>query len=479
MIEDEDELQLTLATCFYTKIYFMDKKHLRMLSIAPLKEKWNFTTLSIFLNEMTEFVRKDHCIAESKNNYVSFNFQSSENEDYSISVKISKDFSKDIVVEASYLWLINEWKAVEYDFASNLGSRNRILKSNKIQTHIRFLKTYNDLSNASKCIYCRHSILFLSKFGFSKIFNYFANNVTRFGLPLNEDTELSLNYVDIWFPHHEKKYFHSFEELNDGGIKGYFNLILEQAVTHKKLQTFSIDDNSYYILAGVHVLQNAYSIFHENPELQIDGFVLDTTWRVTPNYVTSILNACFLNTSLPIAFAFGSGETKYLYDILLQTTESQLNINLSDSILESDEGPALKSICEERSIMQLKCTRHFLEKLKKMDYYYEIKHLIQCTSQIDFQNAIEQFSTQFSQICIENPDEFIKINSILSKIGLVFIGDQISIENELKWNKVSLLKRVEYHMPSTTNTLEAMHGHLNKRSPRRNAFFLFSIQNHQ
>lgn len=114
-----------------------------------------------------------------------------------------------------------------------------------------------------------------------------------------------------------------------------------------------------------------------------------------------------------------------------------------------------------------------------MDYYYEIKHLIQCTSQIDFQNAIEQFSTQFSQICIENPDEFIKINSILSKIGLVFIGDQISIENELKWNKVSLLKRVEYHMPSTTNTLEAMHGHLNKRSPRRNAFFLFSIQNHQ
>ena len=66
MIEDEDELQLTLATCFYTKIYFMDKKHLRMLSIAPLKEKWNFTTLSNFLNEMTEFVRKDHCIAESK-----------------------------------------------------------------------------------------------------------------------------------------------------------------------------------------------------------------------------------------------------------------------------------------------------------------------------------------------------------------------------------------------------------------------------
>lgn len=26
-------------------------------------------------------------------------------------------------------------------------------------------------------------------------------------------------------------------------------------------------------------------------------------------------------------------------------------------------------------------------------------------------------------------------------------------------------------MPYTTNTLEAMHGHLNKRSPRRNTFF--------
>lgn len=479
MIEDEDELNLPLATSFYTKIYFMDRKHLQMLPIEPLTEKWNFTLLSIFLNELHEFIKKDHCIVELKNNWVSFNFYSSDNDAYSISVKISKDFSKDIIVEASYSWLINKWEVKEYDFESNIGSRNRIIKSYRLQTHIRFFKMFTNLSNASKCIYFRRSILFLSKFDFSKIFNFFVNNISRFGLPLNEDTEILQNYVDIWFPHHEKIYFHSFEELNNGGIKGYFNLILEQAITHKKLQTFSIVENNYYITAGVHVLQNAYSLFHDNSDIVIDGYVLDTTWRITPNYVTSILNACFLNSSLPIAFAFGSGETKYLYDLLLQTTESQLNINFSDSIFESDEGPALRSICEERSIMQLKCTRHFLEKLKKMDYYYEIKHLIQCTSQIDFQNAIECFSMQFSQICIENPDEFLKINSILSKIGLVFIDGQISIENELKWNKVSLLKRIDYHMPSTTNTLEAMHGHLNKRSLRRNSFFcsLFRIIN--
>lgn len=46
-----------------------------------------------------------------------------------------------------------------------------------------------------------------------------------------------------------------------------------------------------------------------------------------------------------------------------------------------------------------------------------------------------------------------------------------TIENDNKSKKVSLLRRIHYHMPSTTKSLEAMHGHLNKRSPRRNMFF--------
>lgn len=136
-----------------------------------------------------------------------------------------------------------------------------------------------------------------------------------------------------------------------------------------------------------------------------------------PNFVVSILNVYFYNTSLPIAFTFGHVETKILYSLLLDTIEEKLNINFTNKILESDEGSALKAICSNYSIIKLSCLHHYLEKLKKYDYYYEIKEILKCTSQIDFDNSIHQFSQQFTIICLECPDEIIKINKILSQIG--------------------------------------------------------------
>ena len=122
-------------------------------------------------------------------------------------------------------------------------------------------------------------------------------------------------------------------------------------------------------------------------------------------------------------------------------------------------------------MIQLSCLRHFLAKLKKLDYFFEIKQLLKCTSQFDFENCIQNLINHFKNICNENPDEFTKINKILGKIGLQYAGDQITIENEEKWKRVSLLHRVDANMPSTTNTLEAMHGHINENCPRRNSFF--------
>lgn len=59
--------------------------------------------------------------------------------------------------------------------------------------------------------------------------------------------------------------------------------------------------------------------------------MLDTTWRVIPHYVKTILNASFLNTRHLIPFAIGSVETTYLYQLLLQTTEDQFNIDFKDN----------------------------------------------------------------------------------------------------------------------------------------------------
>lgn len=98
-------------------------------------------------------------------------------------------------------------------------------------------------------------------------------------------------------------------------------------------------------------MNKARSLFNNN-QIQIDGFIIDTTWKAIPHYVLSILNACFCNSSVPIALAFGS-ETISLYDFFLSNVEKQLDINFSGRYLESDEVSALKSIYEKYPLIKL------------------------------------------------------------------------------------------------------------------------------
>lgn len=44
------------------------------------------------------------------------------------------------------------------------------------------------------------------------------------------------------------------------------------------------------------------------------------------------------------------------------------------------------------------------------------------------------------------------------------------IQNEPRWNQVSLYARIPLVMPLTTNSLESSHGNINENVPRRNNF---------
>ena len=89
-------------------------------------------------------------------------------------------------------------------------------------------------------------------------------------------------------------------------MKGYLHLTLEVKITEKALQTYSIDDQTFCIKQDVLIFPQSYDLI-KNYEDDIKGFILDTTWRLLPRYVTSIITAAFMNTSVPIGFAFGHG----------------------------------------------------------------------------------------------------------------------------------------------------------------------------
>ena len=219
-------------------------------------------------------------------------------------------------------------------------------------------------------------------------------------------------------------------------------------------------------------------LFEGDSQIEFDGFISDTTWSIIPNYVTAILTVSFLNTSLPIAFGFGQGETCSLYTFLLKTVEKKLNISFKGSIFESDQGRPLCSLCHDFQMKHLCCLKHLLTSMKNYGYFYEIQHILKCKSEYELDKQFKVFSQKFLEICSKDNEEFLKINISLQKIGLIFFDGQISIENCERYEEVSMLERCKFRMPSTTNTLEAIHGHLNKRTPRNNIFFSSILRIH-
>lgn len=77
-------------------------------------------------------------------------------------------------------------------------------------------------------------------------------------------------------------------------MKGYLHLTLEVKITEKAFQTYSIDDQTFCIKQDVLIFPQSYDLI-KNYEDEIKGFI----------YVTSIITAAFMNTSVPIGFAFG------------------------------------------------------------------------------------------------------------------------------------------------------------------------------
>jgi hypothetical protein len=59
----------------------------------------------------------------------------------------------------------------------------------------------------------------------------------------------------------------------------------------------------------------------------------------------------------------------------------------------------------------------------------------------------------------------------LKKAELAFIEEKIIIGDKRRWNAVSMWRRIALLMPSTTNSLEATHAHVNEAVSKRNPFW--------
>jgi hypothetical protein len=231
-------------------------------------------------------------------------------------------------------------------------------------------------------------------------------------------------------------------------------------------ETVLSDDEKYSIMGGWYLSLWSRSILEDDA---IDGLILDTMWHVLCQYVTALVMAIYCNVGVPLGFSFGVTETVKLDQQQYAAFAEFFAINLRQYVVESDQGSALRTLCARNGQTQLIRLRHFLVYLKLKEFSVPVGNLVKCWTASEFETLKALYEMEFRSVTDQKRHGLLLWT--LKKAGLTYADGIILIVDEQRLNAVSMWKRVSMRMPSTTNSIEAMHEHLNEAISRKNLFW--------
>jgi hypothetical protein len=158
------------------------------------------------------------------------------------------------------------------------------------------------------------------------------------------------------------------------------------------------------------------------PDHEIDGLIMDTTFRVMSRYYTAILVAVVHNVGIPLAISFGPKEDIELYDTCYQVFNAEFHINLAQYILESDHSSALKAV-GMRHPRHLFCLPHVLKSLHAKNcgrFASLVGNLISARSQKELKRLLKVYAEDFAAVYREGGAEAAKLTRCLNKVGLFY-----------------------------------------------------------
>ena len=430
------------------------------------KEKWDFRNLLTLLNELNLNIGECRYVKDFKR-YCSFTFFA----DDFIKLIIHVDENLTPSVEASLEFIFLYMKLINEDILTDRATQNRKYKVPRKKTMTRFGMHWKLQYISSCAILNSYPMGFYNKDSFSKPFRWFVKRIfyPSFPFPLkkNFDNSFMFDYEQFWIKRKYKEALvNSSQDFMDS-IVGFLNLTLTKYHEKDNLPTMKINNELYTILDGIYISPFVLSLFKKREDL-IHGLLMDTTWKIINKFVTSILMISIRNVGFPIAYAFGPAEDKVLYEKFIKQFKDLFDIDLKGYIVQSDQGSALKSVCDAFK-NHIACLRHFLVSLKAKPFSFQIGQIIKCKCIKDLNAILMQYSEDFAKI--EDPSLKKQLDQTLEKIGMIYKNGVLVIANQNKWEKVSMIERIKMSMPSTTNSLEATHGHLNDETPRRNDFW--------
>jgi hypothetical protein len=175
---------------------------------------------------------------------------------------------------------------------------------------------------------------------------------------------------------------YDFEKFKQYG--GCFKLEIQPREGRDGMQSYQIEDREFSIVGGCYIHRLARSILANRERNGITCLMTDTTWSVMRPYATAFMVAVAYNTQIPLGFAFRSVETHKLDKNFQTEFQRHFNIDLSKSIVESDQGSGLKGFCESCHIVHRIRVRHFLVTLIDHVFAVYVTDLMKCKSREEF-----------------------------------------------------------------------------------------------
>jgi hypothetical protein len=289
------------------------------------------------------------------------------------------------------------------------------------------------------------------------------------------------NYIkflnSVMVPHTEEPVIQNFSTFKKN-VGGYLKLWLKPRWSSDRLESFLDRDTEFSIVNGCWVHSSSAVILRNSEANMICCLMMDTTWSIMRQYVTAIMVAVSNNTAVPLAFAFGRVEDSGLYQMFFSIFYEIFQIDLSDYILETDQGSALVKFARDHAFRQRFCLRHFIANLKDHTFAVFVYHLIKTRTETEFRTLAEGQRPQLHQLIQGMGDDGLsRANKEFKKAGLLVQYEPgedrptVTVFDASRWLQVCCITKINECIPMTTNCLESINGHRNAATPRRNCFW--------
>jgi hypothetical protein len=480
MVEIDDDILLGLVfhTDKFVEAELTGARSRPLLEIRPSHRKWTFRILAAFLNERShQWIVKDSLrLYESKQHVTYYIFvcgRSGMTPHQNLHVKLFPHQEKGklkIYVEADRTWVIGEWVSHYTLEWTQIGSHGRSLAQPKQKQFVEYsfsLPGFEILRPTSQEMLTDRAVTVTDSDCLSACFRAFVAQARALPLPHGWETDFLHDVADALHPPPARPTANTLEQLGEH-LHGHLQLSIMNAQPGDPFPVM-IDRQSRTLLSiikGCYVTPYAHVLFTQNAEL-IDGLLLDATFKMIRSAVASIMNVCICNVGVPLALAFGPIEDMELYETFHRVFIDLFHVDLGRYHVVSDQGRALQAICNRHNNQQFFCLRHLLLILKRKRFSEEVGQLVRCRVPDDYQRLCALYQPIFRTA--EGTDARL-LSHTLAKVGLAFEAGEIRQSNPTRWAAVSMMSRVPYRLPSTSNALESTHGHANECTPRRNEF---------